>query len=180
MKGLSEKNYSNAIYELSQEENCVQSTYDELSYLADVMNENPDFVKVLSLPTISMSEKNGIISDVFNGKLSELVFNFLKVLTKNSKIILIPKIFCEYKNRFYEQQGILEITATTTEPLESEQRQRLIARLERISDKRVILIEKLDLSIIGGIVLSYGNTKLDSSIKTRIDSMRKQINSIIA
>ncbi|MFA5658763.1 MAG: ATP synthase F1 subunit delta [Oscillospiraceae bacterium] len=180
MTGAAEKVYANALFELSVESDSVEKIYGELGFLSDVFNDNPKLSKILSVPTVTGDEKQKLILDIFGEKLSELSFNFLNVLVLHGKIMFISRIYLEYKSRYYSRKGIIEIKATTAVKLKKTLRDKLIKKLESISSKTVILVEEIDASIIGGIVLSYGNTQIDSSIKSRIDSMRKQINSIIA
>lgn len=180
MAGAAEKIYSDALFELSENSDCVKRTYDELSFIFEVMEKNAELPKLLTLPTVTAEEKKKIVFEIFSDKLSELVFNFLNVLVLHGKAQLTGKIFAEFKNRYFLQQGILEVTAITVLPLDDNQRSKLVSKLESVSSKKIILVEKIDSSILGGIVIKYGNSQLDSSIKSRIDAMRKQINSIIA
>jgi F-type H+-transporting ATPase subunit delta len=84
-----------------------------------------------------------------------------------------------FKQMYYDKKNILEVTATTTVPMTAALRQKLTDKLEKVSGKSVILHEKLDKSILGGIVLRYGNTQIDSSVKTKLDKIKAQIDSAI-
>ena len=58
-------------------------------------------------------------------------------------------------------------------------REKLINKLSSVSGKSIILHEKQDKTILGGIVLRYGNTEIDSSVKSKLDKIRSQIDSAI-
>lgn len=180
MTGLLEKTYSKALFELAVEENVLDEIFNELKMLAQIFYENDELEKCLSVPTITGEEKSSIISNIFSGKVSDLTYNFLNVLVEKGRIVYIQKIYNQFRNMYNEKNGILEVTAITTKPLSDELKKKLIQKLESISLKKINLIENVDEAILGGIVLSYGNTQLDASIKSKIDSMRSQINSIIA
>ena len=180
MTVLLEKTYADALFQLSVEENSVENTYRELMLVSQIFNENINYLKVLSLPTVSAQEKYKSISDVFSGKISTLVYNFLMVLIDKNRISLINKIADVFNDMYNENNGILEVVATTSKPLNSNLREKLIKKLEAVSSKKITLLEKVDVSILGGIVLSYKNTQIDASVKSKIDNMRAQINSIIA
>lgn len=180
MDGSLEKTYSAALFQLAVEENSLGRIYEELIFLSEVFQNNPELIKGLSSPALSAEEKQGVISEIFEGKLSLMSYNFLSVLIEKGRIAYIDKIAAEFKQMYYDKNGILEITVTTALPLSEELRIKLKEKLEKISSKKIILKEKLDTSILGGIILDYGNTKLDVSVKSKIDAMRSQINSIIA
>lgn len=180
MNGLLEKTYSNALFELANEENSLETTFEELDVISKIFTDNPELIKGLSVPTINVLDKKNIISIIFKENVSELIFNFINVLVEKGRISYIEKIANEFKISYNEKFGILEITATTTSKMSEVLKNNLINKLESISSKKILLIEKVDESILGGIVLSYGNTQVDASIKSKIDNMRAQINSIIA
>ena len=79
-----------------------------------------------------------------------------------------------------DRNNILEVTACTTQPLSDRLKNKLTDKLASLSGKKIVLIEKIDSSIMGGIVLSYGNSRLDASVRMRLENMRRSINSIIA
>ena len=64
-------------------------------------------------------------------------------------------------------------------PMSETLRKKLVAKLENVSGKSIILHEKQDKSILGGIVLRYGNTEIDSSVKSKLDKIKAQIDSAI-
>ena len=98
----------------------------------------------------------------------------------NAEVISILGIDCEqFKQMYYEKENILEVTATTVQPLSEKLKQKLIEKLGSVSGKSIILHEKLDRAILGGIVLRYGNTEIDSSVRTKLDKIKSQIDAII-
>ncbi len=180
MAGKLEKVYADALFELAVEDNTLDTVADEMEAVSGIMNENMDFVKLLSAPTVPDKDKKSMISKAFEGRISETVFNFMNVLCDNGRIKYFTAIAQQFKDMYNEKNGILEVIVTTTMPLSDNLREKLILKLEKISSKRIQLVEKIDTSIMGGIVLNYNNTQIDASVKKRLDTMRQQIDSIIA
>lgn len=180
MTVLLEKTYADALFQLAVEDNSLDETYRELNQISDIFNDNPDYLKVLCVPTVNAQDKLESLSIVFKGKISVLLYNFLGVLIDKNRISLIYKIISEFADKYNDKNGILEVIATTIKPLNPTIREKLIKKLELISSKKITLVEKIDPSILGGIVLNYKNTQIDASVKSKIDNMRAQIDSIIA
>lgn len=180
MAGKLEKVYADALFELALEEDILDTVAAEIDAVSKIISENTDFVKLMSAPTVPEKDKKAIISNAFEGKISETVFNFMNVLCDNGRFKYFCSVATEFKEMYNEKNGILEVCATTTMPLSKNLREKLILKLEKISGKKIQLVEKIDASIMGGIVLNYNNTQIDASIKKRLDSMRQQIDSIIA
>ena len=51
------KLYSDALFELCIEQDCLEKVYKELNFYYSVFNENPDLIKLLSSPTLILKIK---------------------------------------------------------------------------------------------------------------------------
>ncbi len=180
MAVLLEKTYADALFQLAVEDNSLDETYKELNQITDIFKDNADYLKVLCVPTVNAKDKLESLSKVFEGKISVFLYNFLGVLIDKNRISLIHKINSEFTDMYNDKNGILEVIVTTINPLNLTIKEKLIKKLELISSKSIILIEIIDPSILGGIVLSYKNTQIDASVKSKLDNIRAQIDSIIA
>lgn len=180
MAGKLEKVYADALFELANEENNLDTVYNELNAVCEILNANSDFVKLLGIPTVSNEEKKKLISNCFEKKLSDTVFNFLNVLCDNGRMKYYSSIIDEFKTLYNDKNGILEVEVITTVKLSENLKTKLLEKLSKNSGKKISLVEKIDPSIMGGIVLKYNNTQIDASVKARLDNMRQQIDSIIA
>ncbi len=77
-------------------------------------------------------------------------------------------------------KNIAEVRVVTSVPLEDGLRSKLKAKLESVCKKTVILDESVDPTIMGGIVLNYGGTLMDGSVKSKLEAIQKQIKGVIA
>lgn len=180
MTGSVRKVYSEAMFELAAEQNCAAEVFGELEALKKLWEENPGFSKLLDAPTISLEEKLGIAEKAFKGRVSETVYNFICVLTEKGRAGVLPEIADSYKEKWYDFSGIAEVTVTTSEPLTDALREKLLNKLKTVYKKEIRLEERVDPSLMGGMVVKYGNTMLDGSVRTRMDNIQKQIKNIIA
>lgn len=179
MTGSFEYNYAEALFELSLENDCLESVYEEFLSVTQIFKENPDFVKFLNLPTVEWDEKEKILSKVFGNKLSEVMFNFLNVTAQKGRVKGLSLIFSEFKALYNDRMNILEVTATTAIPLTDSLREKLADKLSAVSGKKIVLKERVDSKIIGGIVLSYNNTEIHASVRDKFEKLKAQINSIV-
>ena len=180
MAGMVEQTYAEAVFKLGEEQNCLDTLCNEIFDVADILGDNTDFLKLLSSPTIPLDEKKSAVERVFKGKISEYTLNFLFVITEKNRSSYIRGIADRLRALYNDYNGIIEVRVTTSEELSAELSSKLKAKLESVSGKKVTLIPKIDKSILGGIVLDYGNTRMDSSVKTRLEGVRNAVKSIIA
>ena len=180
MTGMIEKVYSEAVFQLGLEENNLDLLYSEIVQLSDILNENAELTKLLSAPTISTEDKFSVIEKIFKGKISDETYNFLSVLIQKNRMRYFSNIANALKDKYNTHNGIVEMIVTTSLPLKAELREKLIIKLENTTGKKVNLVEKVDSNILGGIILNYGNTEMNSSVKASLDTLFLQMKSIIA
>lgn len=180
MTGTAEKIYSEAVFELAKEDNSADKIKEELDALSKIFTDNPELSKLLSAPTVGFEEKLDVLKKVFGGRISDTSYNLLCVTTEKGRASLIPAIAEDYRNRWYEMKNIAEVKVTTSKPLTDALRSKLKAKLETVYKKTVVLTENIDESLMGGIVINYGNTMLDGSVKTKLEAVQKQIKGVIA
>lgn len=172
--------YADALFQVGSENNLLDAFFGELKELSKLLSQEPGFVKLICAPTVSNEEKSKVLSATFEGRLDTNIYNFIRILSDNGRFDKLPLIADEFFRMYNEHNNILEVTATTSIAMSDGLKQKLAARLSAVSGKRIVLTEKLDPAILGGIVLSYGNTRLDASVKNKLEKMKAQINSTIA
>ena len=180
MAGSVEKVYAQALLEIGREDGTLGELNDEISSLDAVFSENPEFVRILNAPTVTEEEKITLIKNVFEGRISPTVLNFLCVIAEKNRVGYISGIAKELRNGYYEDAGIAEVTVTSAVQLKEEQKERLKEKLSAMFGKSIILREKTDPSIMGGMIVRCGDSTLDGSVKTKLENMHKQIKDMIA
>lgn len=180
MAGSVEKIYAQALLEIAAEDGSAKELDQELTALSEIFSANPDFTDVLCAPTVTDEEKFGLIRSVFDGKISETALNFLCVITEKGRCRYLPAVAKEFRKGYYRLSGISEVTVTTVVPLKDNARAKLIEKLKKMYGGEIILVEKLNPSIVGGMIITCGDSTLDGSVKTKLENMHRQIRDMIA
>lgn len=180
MTGSVEKNYSQALFDaVKEEKEDLSEARKELNSVKEIVTESEGFVKLMDSPTVSAEEKLGVIKEAFGGKLSRCVYNFLCVVTEGRRWNSFNGICKAFSELCNEELGIAEITITTAFPLTAEQREKVKKKMAEIIGKNIEMSEKTDKSLVGGIVVDYGDTRIDGSIKTRLEGLRDSFSRLI-
>ena len=176
------KIYSTALFELCNEQDKLESVYTDFTEFEELManEECRGYLKFLASPLISGKEKAESLNSVFGDKAEALLLDFLCLVAEKNRADKLSEIYSEFRTMYNDKQGLLEVTAVTAQPLTDELRKRLKEKLAASTGRKIVLTEEVDKSIIGGIVVRYGNTELDSSVKTRLDKLKAQITNTIA
>ena len=153
----------------------------ELSMLEKIFGENPELIKLMGTPTIAAEEKLALIKDIIkSGNISEYTGNLLCILAERSRFNCFEGIVKCFRTKYNEHFKIAEIVVTTSTPLSDDMRSKIIAKMSQVTGKTVMIREKLDPDIIGGIVIDYGSTRYDGSVKARLNAIKNELGSVIA
>ena len=183
MNDKAEKVYAGAFFELCLEEasDRLGDILSELDALNGIFAENPDFVKLLGTPTVPVEEKLGMIKDIISdGGISELTGNLLCVLTERGRMGCFGGIVKQLRILYNDHFRIAEITVTSSSPLSEQVRENIRSRMSDVTGRTVSIKEKVDPSIIGGIVIDYGSTRYDGSVRARLNGLKKELSGVIA
>ncbi len=164
--------YGGALYTLAKEENLDGAIYEELTALQASFREAPDFCRLLATPSVTKEERCQILTDSFGGRVHPYVLNFLKILTEKGYIRQFSDCCQAYIQRYYEDRGILPVTAVTAVAMTQAQAQTLKEKLQTITGKQILLESKIDPSVLGGVRLSYDGKRLDGTVSHRLESLR--------
>lgn len=169
------KVYGEALYALALEEKLADQILDELTILAQSFRAEPDFVRLLSSPSLSKQERCQVLDRSFRGKIQPYVLNFLKLLTEKSYMKHFCDCFKAFEGCYDRDNGILSVTAVTAVALTPEQAEKLAARLSRLTGKQIKLRNAIDPSVLGGVRLDYDGKRLDDTVSHRMEAIRKAL-----
>ncbi len=177
-----EKAYGDALFSLiiDDDEKLLTDILSELKAIAEIFNAEPEFIKLLKAPTILIDEKLSVVKEAFEGRVHKYVLNFLMVLTENGRIDSFNKILAYFTQLHNDYKNLADVTVTSAMPLSDEMAEKIRAKMEKVTGKTVNMTLKTDKSVIGGVVISYGNTTIDGSVKARLERLKNDIAGIIA
>ena len=172
--------YAEALFQLSEEENITKEIYSELNDVVDIVKSNKELENVLKSPLISKSEKVELIEKLFSDKINKHLKNFLKILVEKGRINSLKTIETTFKQLLNDKHNIIEGTVISAVPREEKQIKELEEKLSKKYNKNVTLENKVDESILGGVLVRLGNTQIDGSVKTRLDNIKDQLAQVIS
>ena len=179
MAKLVSKTYGDALFELAIEENKIDELYEEVIALKSVLNDNPDFSKLMNHPKIDKEEKKEVCRSVFKGRISEDIMGFLEIIISNNRYSEIFSVIDYFINRVKEYKRIGMAYITTPLPLDDNQKASVEKKLlETTSYSSMEMNYSIDESLIGGMVIRIGDKVVDSSIKTKLNELTKELQKI--
>ena len=169
------KNYAEALYSLSLDNDNYLDLQNEMKALKQVIVENNEFVSLLCSSFLSLEEKEEIIDKVLN-VFNEDIRSLLKVICKNRRAAIIPNVIEEFNSLVNHKRGILEGLVYTIYPLKEKELKDIENKISEIEKVPCELKNIIDATIIGGVKVAVNGHVYDGSIANKIEQMRLTLN----
>ncbi len=168
------RRYAKAVFELAQEEGDVAGWANRLEEIRSVLTD-PSARQVLFNPVIPTARRVEVMGDLVTGAMGREGGNLARMLVAAGDPELIEGVVEEFTRLADEAAGRVRATATTAVDLTPEDRDRITAELSRRLGREVRLDVRVDPSIIGGMVLQFGDRLIDASVATRLQQLRRRL-----
>jgi F-type H+-transporting ATPase subunit delta len=166
--------YADALFGVAKEHGTLDAIREQLGEFADAIERNRELAVFFFSPYFSSAEKKDGIGKAVSGADPELV-NFLELLAEKHRMPVIFRIRRRFEELWAEENKRIEVTVTSAVELDSEIADRIGAEIEKQTDRQVELESRVDEGILGGLVLRVGNMVLDTSIRSRLERLRKEV-----
>lgn len=164
--------YASALYDLASEGGKVTAVESDLSALGQAISESSDLAALIRNPRITRDAAATAMEAVAKLlKLSDLTKNFLGVLASNRRLAVLPDVVRAFAAIAAAARGEVTAEVTSAHPLSAAQLKSLGEKLKAREGKDVKLTAKVDPELLGGLVVRIGSTQIDSSIRTRLNTL---------
>lgn len=176
MEAVAARVYGRALFELAQEEGRVDAAASEVSRVRTALRENPELIRLLKHPKLSVAEKLTVVEAVFHGRVSGEMMGFLAAAVKNGRYGELDAMLGYFEACVREYRRIGTVSVITACRLTNAQKKRIEDRLLALTDYTALETEyQTDPSLIGGLIIRIGDRQVDASIKTRLDMMIRSL-----
>lgn len=165
--------YGESLYELARDEQLGGEILEQLHMTVALFRENPDYISLLSLPSVPKKERCAVLDESLRGQVHPYLLNFLKILVENGTIRELNGCEETFRNHYYEDNGIMEVTAITAVPLTDALQEKLRKNLEAKTGKTILLNSRVDTTVLGGVRLELADERLDSTVRNRLDGIAR-------
>jgi F-type H+-transporting ATPase subunit delta len=165
--------YATALFELARDEKSVDAVKADLDKFAALLNESADLARLVRSPVFTADDQRKALGAVLaKAGISGVTANFLNVLTANRRLFAVSDVIRAFNALVAKFKGEATADVTVAEPLSDKNLDALKAALKSVTGKDVALNVKVDPSIIGGLVVKLGSRMVDSSLRTKLNSIK--------
>ena len=172
ISGVAER-YAGSLYELADQSNAIAAVERDLARFEEMLAGSDDLQRLIESPVFSADDQFRAI-DAIAGKagIGGLTGNFLRVVAKNRRLFAVPGIIRAFRRIAAEQRGEVSAEVTSAHALTADQEKELRAALKSVTGKDVTLAVTVDPSLLGGLVVKIGSRQIDTSLKTKLNSLK--------
>ena len=165
--------YATALFELARDEKSIDAVKADLDKFDAMLSESADLKRLVRSPVFGADAQSRALAAVLDkAEITGISANFLKVLVANRRLFAVSDVIRAFRALVAKFKGEASAEVTVAEPLSDKNLDALKTALKQVSGKDVTLNVKVDPSIIGGLVVKLGSRMVDSSLRTKLNSIK--------
>lgn len=176
--GIAER-YATAIFELANEAGALADLESDIVELGTALTASTDLVELIDSPVISRSDQEAAITAIASKMdLTNALANGLALMAQKRRLFVLPQLLRQLAERIAEHKGEVTAEVTSARALSDEQSAKLAETLKASVGKDVKIKASVDEDIIGGLVVKVGSKMIDTSIRSRLNSLQNAMKEV--
>ena len=164
--------YAIALFELARDEKQIDEVGASLARLREAVTESADLRELISSPLIGREDQARAIGAVVGSLgLDRLTGNFVGVLAQNRRLSQIPAVIRNFNLLAARHRGEITAEVTSARPLDDDQVGQIKQQLRTRMGRDIAVELNVDPAILGGLVVKIGSQMIDSSIRTKLNTL---------
>jgi F-type H+-transporting ATPase subunit delta len=168
--------YAQALMEQAIADNKLSVVAENMTTLSRTCQESKDLRNALMNPVINSLQKLNALLNIFSG-FDPLVLNFIRLICKKNRENILEDIANAFLTLYRTRQGIEKVTVQSAAPVSEEDQQSIKKFVkQKTGAKEIELHTEINASVIGGLVIKFGDNLLDTSISAKLRKLKKELN----
>ncbi|MEZ5854882.1 MAG: F0F1 ATP synthase subunit delta [Hyphomicrobiaceae bacterium] len=172
--------YASALFELAKDERKLEAVEADMTNLANMLDTNPELVRMVRSPVINADDQGKAIAAIAAaGAFSELSTNFVKLLARSRRLFALAEMIKLFRQLAARHRGEITADVVSAHPLNETQSAALEDALKGTAGGRNIRMNtRVDPALLGGLVVKMGSRMIDSSLRTKLDSLKTRMKEV--
>jgi len=166
--------YAKAILEMAQASGTATQVNEDMALIASTIKENSELNDFIHSPSVKGEVKESALKEVFPGT-QNITKGLFRLLLENKRFEILGDIAGQYKSQFDELNGVETAMVTTAFPITADLESKVLDKIKEFSDKKIIIKNIVDPSIIGGFILRMGDRQFNASVANRLLTLKREL-----
>lgn len=168
--------YAKCLFDIATEKQQQDVVAEDSASLLKAMSESSDLTAFLDSPLLSKAKKKEVMRQLFKG-FNEITLSVFDMMADKSRESLLGQMAQSYLNIYNNANGITLAEVTSAIALDKD----TLGEIEQFvkkhaGSKKVIITQKVDSNLIGGLTILFDGRMYDSSVTGQINKMKKELN----
>jgi F-type H+-transporting ATPase subunit delta len=168
------RTYARALFDTAKEHGKLDEIREELDSFVTTIGEVPELQALIRNPEFDPRAKAEALAAVLQGA-DEILRNFARLVAEKGRAPMLEEIAREYDALVAAEEHILNVELTTAFELSDGEANAIVKQIEKASGQRVEAERMVDPDLIGGVVLKVGSLEVDSSVRGRLERLRREL-----
>ena len=179
MAKLVSKAYGDALFAVALESSRMDEFFEAVKVVADILRTNDEFGKLMNHPKIMKEDKVKIVEDTFSGRIPKEIVGVMTILVTKGRAEEMLSVFDYFIDLVKEEKKIGIASVTTAVRLSDKQKAKVEQKLLDTTKYETFEMNySVDASLIGGMVIRIGDRVVDSSIKTKLYELSRELRNV--
>ena len=167
--------YAKSLVDLAIEQNKLEKVKEDVQAFEKATAVR-DFQMLMKSPIVKGGKKWSVIQKIFDGKFDPLTMAFMKILVDKGREGYLPEIAAEFNSLFKRKNEISSVKIITAKKLSDSVLASIKSKLEKSDNtyKNIEIEVEVQPELIGGFVIEFDDRLYDSSVKHKLDLLKKE------
>ena len=166
--------YARALFEAAKEKGRLAQVREELGDFVAALEQVPELDALMRNPQLDPRAKAQALEDVLGGA-DQLLRNFLLLTVEKNRAGQLREIHREFERLMAAEERRLTVELTTAFELSDDEAKQIVGQIEQASGRPVDATRSVDPNLIGGIILQAGSLRVDASVRSRLERLRREL-----
>jgi len=165
--------YATAVFELSNDAKGMKALETDINALSAALEGSDDLRALITSPLYSRDEQGAAIGAVAKKmKLSKTMTNTMALMASKRRLFVLPALVQSLRETIAADKGEVIAEVVSAKALTKAQSDKLAKSLKATTGKTVTLQATVDESLIGGLIVKVGSKMIDTSIRSKLNSLQ--------
>ncbi|MGJ8603221.1 MAG: F0F1 ATP synthase subunit delta [Marivita sp.] len=171
--------YAMAVFDLAKEGKELAKLESNLDDLSAALAGSPDLVDLIHSPVYSRDQQSGAIAAISAKMgLTPTMQNVLSLMASKRRLFVVPQMITRLRDLIAEEKGEVTADVASAIKLTAAQTKDLAKTLKDKIGKDIKINATVDESLIGGLVVKVGSMMIDSSVRTKLNSLQNAMKEV--
>lgn len=167
--------FAQALFELADERKQLDAVAGEMAAIGQALRSTPQLAAFFANPVIKDAERQGVLDRTLIASASPLVGNFVRLLAAKGQLGELLGTTNQFARLVAKRQGKVDVDVVVARPLGAQELELVRQRISTAIQKEAVLKQRVDESILGGIIIRVGDKLIDGSVRSQLRSIENRM-----